>query len=104
MRMFADRYVGAVGLGCMGMSGAYAESERDDSESVELIREAVDLGVTFLDTSDVYGAGHNERLVGSALAGVRDRVVLCTKVGLVPDPAGGRATFDGSPGHIREAV
>jgi aryl-alcohol dehydrogenase-like predicted oxidoreductase len=104
MRKFADRHVGAVGLGCMGMSGAYAESERDDRESAALIREAVDLGVTFLDTSDVYGSGHNERLIGGALRGLRDRVVLCTKVGLVPDPAGGRASHDGSPGHVREAV
>jgi aryl-alcohol dehydrogenase-like predicted oxidoreductase len=104
MRMFADRYVGAVGLGCMGMSWAYTESERDDRESVALIREAVDLGVTFLDTSDVYGAGHNERLVGRALNGVRDKVVLGSKVGLVVDPATGDTVRDGSPGHVREAV
>ncbi|GAB2801737.1 aldo/keto reductase [Actinoallomurus bryophytorum] len=104
MRMFADRYVGAVGLGCMGMSWAYTESERDDRESVALIREAVDLGVTFLDTSDVYGAGHNEQLVGRALGGVRDKVVLGSKVGLVVDPATGDMVRDGSPGHVREAV
>jgi aryl-alcohol dehydrogenase-like predicted oxidoreductase len=105
MRKFADRYVGAVGLGCMGMSWAYTESERDDRESVALIREAVDLGVTFLDTSDVYGAGHNERLLGQALAGdgVRDRVVLATKVGLV-GPSAERLSCDGSPKHVREAV
>jgi aryl-alcohol dehydrogenase-like predicted oxidoreductase len=104
MRMFADRYVGAVGLGCMGMSSAYTASERDDRESVALIREAVDLGVTFLDTSDVYGAGHNEQLVGRALDGVRDKVVLGSKVGLVVDPATGDMGRDGSPGHVREAV
>jgi aryl-alcohol dehydrogenase-like predicted oxidoreductase len=104
MRMFADRYVGAVGLGCMGMSGAYTESERDDRESVALIREAVDLGVTFLDTSDVYGAGHNERLLGRALDGIRDKAVLGSKVGLVVDPATGDTVRDGSPGHVREAV
>jgi aryl-alcohol dehydrogenase-like predicted oxidoreductase len=104
MRMFADRYVGAVGLGCMGMSWAYTESERDDRESIALIREAVDLGVTFLDTSDVYGAGHNEQLVGRALDGVRDKVVLGSKVGLVVDPATGDTVRDGSPGHVREAV
>jgi aryl-alcohol dehydrogenase-like predicted oxidoreductase len=104
MRNFAGRYVGAVGLGCMGMSGAYAESERDDHESVALIREAVDLGVTFLDTSDVYGAGHNERLVGRALSGVRDRAVLGSKVGLVVDPDTGDTIRDGSPGHVRAAV
>jgi aryl-alcohol dehydrogenase-like predicted oxidoreductase len=104
MRMFADRYVGAVGLGCMGMSWAYTESERDDRESVALIREAVDLGVTFLDTSDVYGAGHNEQLVGRALEGVRDKVVLGSKVGFVVDPATGLMGHDGSPVHVREAV
>jgi aryl-alcohol dehydrogenase-like predicted oxidoreductase len=88
----------------MGMSWAYGESERDDRESVALIREAVDLGVTFLDTSDVYGAGHNEELVGRALDGVRDRVVLGSKVGLVADPDTGETVRDGSPGHVREAV
>lgn len=104
MRRFGDRWVGAVGLGCMGMSWAYAESERDDRESVALIREAVDLGVTFLDTSDVYGAGHNEEIVGRALDGVRDRVVLGSKVGLISDPDTGETIRDGSPGHVREAV
>jgi aryl-alcohol dehydrogenase-like predicted oxidoreductase len=104
MRKFGDRYVGAVGLGCMGMSWAYTESERDDRESVALIREAVDLGVTFLDTSDVYGAGHNEELVGRALDGVRDRVVLGSKVGLIADPHTGELIRDGSPGHVRTAV
>jgi aryl-alcohol dehydrogenase-like predicted oxidoreductase len=88
----------------MGMSWAYAESERDDRESVALVREAVDLGVTFLDTSDVYGVGHNENLLGRALHGIRDRVVLGSKVGLVVDPATGEMGRDGSPGHVREAV
>jgi aryl-alcohol dehydrogenase-like predicted oxidoreductase len=104
MRKFADREVGAVGLGCMGMSWAYTASERDDRESVALIREAVDLAVTFLDTSDVYGAGHNEELVGRALDGVRDQVVLGSKVGLVADPTTREMYRDGSPGHVREAV
>jgi aryl-alcohol dehydrogenase-like predicted oxidoreductase len=104
MRKFADRLVGDVGLGCMGMSWGYTESERNDRESVALIREAVDLGVVFLDTSDVYGVGHNERLVGQALEGVRDRAVLGSKAGLVVDPATGETTRDGSPGHIREAI
>jgi aryl-alcohol dehydrogenase-like predicted oxidoreductase len=104
MRKFADREVGPVGLGCMGMSWAYAESERDDDESVALIREAVELGVTFLDTSDVYGAGHNEELVGRALDGIRDQVVLCSKVGLVVDPVARDLTRDGSPAHVREGI
>jgi aryl-alcohol dehydrogenase-like predicted oxidoreductase len=101
MRRFADRQVGAVGLGCMGMSWAYTESERDDRRSVALIREAVDLGVTFLDTSDVYGAGHNETLVGRALRGIRDLVVLGTKVGIVVDPRTQRMSRDGTPEHVR---
>lgn len=104
MRKFADRHVGAVGLGCMGMSWAYAESERDDRESVALIREAVDLGVTFLDTSDVYGAGHNEQLLGRALTGIRHRAVLASKVGLVVDRSKGEMVHDGSPGHVQEAI
>lgn len=101
MRRFADRQVGAVGLGCTGMSWAYTESERDDDRSVALIREAVDLGVTFLDTSDVYGAGHNETLVGRALRGVRDLVVLGTKVGIVVDPRTHWVSRDGTPEHVR---
>jgi aryl-alcohol dehydrogenase-like predicted oxidoreductase len=101
MRRFADRQVGAVGLGCMGMSWAYTESQRDDRRSVALIREAVDLGVTFLDTSDVYGAGHNETLVGRALRGIRDLVVLGTKVGIVVNPRTRRMSRDGTPEHVR---
>jgi aryl-alcohol dehydrogenase-like predicted oxidoreductase len=94
-----------IGLGCMGMSWAYSASERDDTASVALLRSAPDFGVTFLDTSDVYGDGHNESLLGEALEGRRDRYVLATKVGLVVDSA---ATLgmrrDGSPAHIRSAV
>src|SRR4051794_23965153 len=82
-REFAGTRVGAVGLGCMGMSWAYSESERDDQNSVALIREALDLGVTFLDTAQPYGDGHNETLVGRALAGRRDEAVVATKTGLV---------------------
>ncbi|MBA9006282.1 aldo/keto reductase [Thermomonospora cellulosilytica] len=99
-RTFAGTPVGAVGLGCMPMSWAYNLAERDDEASVALIREAVELGVTFLDTADVYGLGHNETLVGRALSGLRDRVVLATKVGLRPEP-GGAMGRDGSPGHVR---
>ncbi|MFB4298419.1 aldo/keto reductase [Actinomadura sp. NTSP31] len=81
-REFAGTQVGAVGLGCMGMSWAYTESECDDDASVALIREALDMGVTFLDTAQVYGDGHNETLLGRALAGRRDEAVLATKTGL----------------------
>ncbi|MCO5995041.1 aldo/keto reductase [Actinoallomurus rhizosphaericola] len=104
MRRFADRHVGAVGLGCTGMSRAYAESEPNDRRSVALIREAVDLGVTFLDTGDVYGAGHNETLVGRAVRGIRDLVVVGTRVGLVADPETGRIRCDGTPAYVRGAV
>lgn len=99
------RTVGAVGLGCMGMSWAYAESRRRDDESVDVIRAALDLGVSVVDTADIYGDGHNEELVGRALRGHRDRVTLATKVGLVVDDLATKAMHrDGSPEHIRAAV
>ncbi|GAB1642665.1 aldo/keto reductase [Krasilnikovia sp. MM14-A1259] len=97
--------VGAIGLGCMGMSWAYQESSRDDDRSVEVIRAAVDLGVTFLDTADIYGDGHNERLLGRALTGRRSRVVLATKVGLVVDDLASKTMHrDGSPAYLAAAV
>ncbi|GAB1688980.1 aldo/keto reductase [Krasilnikovia sp. M28-CT-15] len=97
--------VGAVGLGCMGMSWAYQESSRDDDRSVDVIRAALDLGVGFLDTADIYGDGHNERLVGRAIAGRRSEVVLATKAGLVVDDLPTKAMHrDGSPAHIAAAV
>jgi aryl-alcohol dehydrogenase-like predicted oxidoreductase len=89
----------------MGMSWAYEESSRDDAGSVEVIRAAVDAGVTFLDTADVYGDGHNEELVGRAIAGIRDQVFLATKCGLVvEDLHSKRMHRDGSPAHVRAAV
>lgn len=94
-----------IGLGCMGMSWAYSASERDDDASIALLHSAPDLDVTFLDTSDVYGDGHNETLVGRALEGQRDRVVLATKVGLVVDDATTHAMYrDGSPAHALHPV
>ena len=80
--------VAPIGLGCMGMSWIYAESGRDDAESVRVIREALDSGVGLLDTAALYGDGHNERLVGRAVAGRRDGVVVATKGGLVVDDLG----------------
>ncbi|MEV5828243.1 aldo/keto reductase [Spirillospora sp. NPDC052242] len=104
-REFAGTPVGAVGLGCMGMSWAYTESERDDDASAALIREALDLGVTFLDTAQPYGAGHNEELVGRALAGRRDEAVLATKTGLiVEDPASRRIVRRGTPEHVTSSA
>lgn len=97
--------VGALGLGCMGMSWAYAPSGRDDSESEDTIRRALDLGVTLLDTADVYGVGANEELVGRAVRGRRAEVVIATKCGLVVDDAAIQAMHrDGRPEHVSTAV
>jgi aryl-alcohol dehydrogenase-like predicted oxidoreductase len=101
--------VGAVGLGCMGMSWGYSPGERVDERSIEVIRAAVARGVTLIDTADVYGPFHNEELVGEALAGLspadRDAVVLATKGGLVArDLTPGRVPSpDGRPEHITAA-
>ncbi|MBX6766544.1 MAG: aldo/keto reductase [Actinomadura rubrobrunea] len=104
-RTFAGTQVGAVGLGCMGMSWAYSASERDDEESVALIREALDLGVTFLDTAQLYGSGHNETLLGRALRGRRDEAVLATKTGLVVEDAEKmRMATRGTPEHVKRSA
>jgi aryl-alcohol dehydrogenase-like predicted oxidoreductase len=97
--------VGAIGLGCMGMSWAYDASQRDDARSVEVIHRALDLGVTFLDTSDMYGPFTNEELVGAAIAGRRDEVVLATKAGLVvEDVATYTLSRNASPEHLRRSI
>jgi aryl-alcohol dehydrogenase-like predicted oxidoreductase len=93
--------VGAIGLGCMGMSFAYDASHRDDDESVRVIHRALELGATLIDTADVYGPHTNEVLVGRALAGHRDDVVLASKCGLVISD--GEIVPDGHPDHIRAA-
>lgn len=94
--------VGAVGLGCMGMSYAYGAAERDDEQSRAVLHRALDLGVTLIDTADVYGPFTNEELVGSALAGRRDEAFLATKCGLVLGPEGIRP--EGRPEHVRAAI
>lgn len=91
-----------MGLGCMGMSDAYGAP--DDAESIRTIHRALDLGVTMLDTADVYGAGENERLVGKAIAGRRSGVFLATKFGIVrhaDDPT--RRTISGRPDYVKSA-
>lgn len=94
-----------IGLGCMGMSWIYAESGRDDAESVRVIREALDSGVGLLDTAALYGDGHNERLVGRAVAGRRDDVVVATKGGLVVDDLATKSIHrDGRPESLRRHV
>ncbi|MGK4580075.1 aldo/keto reductase [Kitasatospora sp. HPMI-4] len=97
--------VGVVGLGCMGMTWAYDPSGRDDEVSTRVVREALDLGVTLIDTSDIYGPYSNEELVGRALAGpYRERAFLATKVGLVPGTGDDRTANDGRPEHVRKAI
>src|SRR2546428_146030 len=95
--------VSAQGLGCMGMSEFYGPGDRD--ESVATINRALDLGVTFLDTADVYGPSTNEELVGSAIKGRRDEVVLATKFGIVRDPDDPtRRGINGRPEYVRSCI
>ena len=88
-----------LGLGCMGMSGMYGKT--DDEESVATIQAAIDAGVTLIDTGDFYGMGHNEMLVGRALAGRRDRAQISVKFGALRDPKGGWSGFDGRPAAVK---
>ena len=98
------RPVFPVGLGCMGLSWGYRDHSVDEAAGIDLIRQAVDLGVDHFDTADVYGPFKNESLVGRALQGFRDRVVLATKVGLVIEDATSFAyRRNGRPEHIRAA-
>ena len=101
-RMLGELEVSALGLGCMGMSEVYGQV--DDTESTGVIHRALDLGVTFLDTADIYGDGHNEELVGRAIKGRRDEVVLATKFGISRVVGGGEVRVDGSPEYVRAAV
>jgi aryl-alcohol dehydrogenase-like predicted oxidoreductase len=95
--------VGAIGLGCMSFSPAYGGFEGVDPTDV--IRRAVDLGVTMLDTADVYGPHTSEVAVGKAIAGRRDEVVIATKFGIVSPPVGSQpAVVDGSPAYVRSAI
>ncbi len=93
--------VSALGLGCMGMSDAYGAP--DEGEALRTLDRALELGITFWDTADVYGLGANERLLARALAGRRDRVELATKFGNVRDADGRYGAVDGRPEYARAA-
>src|SRR4029078_5348291 len=95
--------VSAIGLGCMGMSFGYGPAQ-DEQEMISLIRSAVDLGVTFFDTAEAYGPFTNEKLVGKALAPVREQVVIATKFGFHFDSDGKQVGLSSQPEHIKEVA
>ena len=99
-----DLDVARIGLGAMGMSFGYTGAGADDAESIRTIHRALELGVTFIDTAEIYGPYTNEELVGQALKGRRDQVVLATKFGMVSHAGGGPGHLDSSPANIRTAV
>lgn len=97
-----DLNVARIGLGTMGMSGAYTGAGDDETESIRTIHRALDLGVTLIDTAEVYGPYTNEELLGRALKGRRDQVVLATKFGMISHTGG--TGLDSSPANVRAAV
>jgi len=99
-----DLDVSRIGLGTMGMSFAYTGAGTDDAESIRTIHRALDLGVTLIDTAEIYGPFTNEELLGRAIKGRRDEVVLATKFGMLSHAGGGPGTLDSSPANIRTAV
>jgi aryl-alcohol dehydrogenase-like predicted oxidoreductase len=96
--------VGRIGLGAMGMSTAFTGAGKDDAESIRTIHRALDLGVTLLDTAEIYGPFINEELVGEAIKDRRDEVVLATKFGMISHVGEGPGHLDSSPVNIRTAL
>jgi aryl-alcohol dehydrogenase-like predicted oxidoreductase len=96
--------VSRIGLGAMSMSGVYNIGEGSDEESIRTIHRALELGVTHIDTAEIYGPFINEQLVGKAIKGQRDKVVIATKFGLVSHAGGGAGVIDSSPANIRASV
>jgi aryl-alcohol dehydrogenase-like predicted oxidoreductase len=105
-KLGSELEVSAVGLGCMGMSEFYgAASERDDAESIKTIHRALEIGVDFLDTADMYGPFINEELVGKAIKGKRDEFVIATKFAIVRDPNNPSVRgINGKPEYVKQAV
>jgi hypothetical protein len=93
--------VSAMGLGCMGMSEFYGAT--NEAEALDTLDRALELGITFLDTADMYGVGRNEELIGRAIAGRRSRIVLATKFGNVRGPDGSFLGVNGRPEYVRAA-
>ena len=96
--------VSAIGLGCMGMSQSYGPPPGDRQEMIALLRSAVERGITFFDTAEVYGPFVNEELVGEALAPLRDQVVIATKFGFAFDSDGRQVGLSSRPEHIKQVA
>src|SRR4051812_30590578 len=96
--------VSRIGLGAMSMSGYYNIGEGSDADSLRAIHRALDLGVTHLDTAEIYGPYTNEELIGKAIKDRRDQVVLATKFGLISHSSGGPGVLDSSPANVRVAI
>jgi aryl-alcohol dehydrogenase-like predicted oxidoreductase len=96
--------VSRIGLGTMGMSAAYTGAGTDDAESIRTIHRALELGVTLIDTAEIYGPYTNEALISQAISGRRDQVVLATKFGMVSHAGGGPGALDSTPANIRTAL